>query len=47
MATSRKYTDGLYIISTKWGVAEVLDACRVLDALEDAEAEALEKAREK
>jgi len=47
VATSKRYTDSLHTISTKWGVAELLDACRVLDALADADAELADIAREK
>lgn len=47
VATSRRYNDTLADIEERWGLADVLDACRVLDALEDAEEEALERAREK
>jgi hypothetical protein len=39
VATAKRYADSLHTISTKWGVAELLDACRVLDAQADAEAE--------
>lgn len=47
VATSKRYADSLHTVSTKWGVAELLDACRVLDALADAEAELADIAREK
>jgi len=41
---SRRYSDSLHVILTEWSLADVCDANDVLDALEDAEARALEDA---
>jgi hypothetical protein len=38
---SGRYNDSLREILTEWGLAEVMDANAVLDALEDAEADAM------
>lgn len=45
VATSRRYTDSLHAIATQWGLADVLDASDVLDAIENAEAEAARRSR--
>ena len=42
VATSRRYADSLHVILTEWSLADVWDANAVLDALEDAEARAME-----
>ena len=47
IATSRRYSDPLHTIMTRWSLVDVFEANLVLDALEDAEAAALERAREK
>lgn len=43
VATSRRYTDPLHTILTAWSLDQVYDACDVLDAIEGAEAEAMER----
>lgn len=44
IATSRRYTDSLHTIATEWSLVDLYDAHAVLDALEDAEAQALDDA---
>jgi len=39
---SRRYSDSLHTILTEWSIANVCDANDVLDALDDAEARAME-----
>lgn len=43
VATSGRYHDSLDTIATRWSLADLFDAHDVLDALEDAEAEAWEQ----
>ena len=40
IATSRRYSDPLHTIKTRWSLVDVFEANLVLDAVEDAEARA-------
>jgi hypothetical protein len=42
---SKRYSDSLDTITTRWSLRDLYDAHDVLDALEDAEAEAWEQDR--
>jgi len=44
VATSRRYTDPLHTIMTRWSLIDVWRANLVLDALADAEVRAMEEA---
>lgn len=44
IATSGKYHDSLHVIESEWSLLDLQQANEVLDAYEDAEAQAIEEA---